>query len=610
MARAVEVGRAVLSSSRQPRELWLNTLIIFSQTKYTVDLAQLSSHALKALLSSGQVWMGHGRGMRVEIALSVQGDPLPKPTFTVLRDQILQDPIWPQLKLRAHVSSESMLQDGIAHIDLDHDEDNFVDERRCHRILKDVPDSDTRPPEGTPTLQLHIVRFTMDILNSKQYPPLKRWSSSPSNPEVRQNSCESGKRNCHDTLLHEETEDAGSSAFAPSSAAQQTSRKRKRPESQAPLRTRSSPMLSPARETRAMDFHLFAAAPQDPDRQALTDELIVEIQAMIQGAIRLSIYGNSRALSGFKIKANSFETGLAGLAPAIWRPGYLAELSQRAHLISTICQSFIHIARVKSTSISLAGKLQRLANSLPEDRNNDQLGVVSASDRRSDTTSTSFADHLWPRIQRSLLARSAPTLRAPLLSASADHFNTTRFLGLTNGHQATDSEHLIPDYETTCILPNDSGDVLCSTSSLQKITRLRATESQEMADVSAQRSTLSNHDLLLSAGPLSTELECHTMDCEVSPHMIPKIPQRSQSHYLHGSFVTERYTSSLNMAECTVDIKSNSTEQAASMIADHTQLAHKDLLPDLGAEMEATAVEEGDVYLGTCRADADVSPGL
>jgi hypothetical protein len=93
MARSVEVGRAVLASTTSNLELWLSTLIIISPSQNSIDTEQLSSHSLLFFLSSGNVWVGRGHGMRIEIALTVRGEPFPKVELQELRDNITQAPV-------------------------------------------------------------------------------------------------------------------------------------------------------------------------------------------------------------------------------------------------------------------------------------------------------------------------------------------------------------------------------------------------------------------------------------------------------------------------------------------------------------------------------------
>lgn len=96
MVRNLEVGRAVLASSTLPLELWLTTLITISPAQHSIDLEQLSSHCLLELLSSGYIWVDHGRAARVELTLTFHGEPLPRQELQDLVQNICQAPVSPQ----------------------------------------------------------------------------------------------------------------------------------------------------------------------------------------------------------------------------------------------------------------------------------------------------------------------------------------------------------------------------------------------------------------------------------------------------------------------------------------------------------------------------------
>jgi hypothetical protein len=93
MIRTVEVGRAVLASSTQNLELWFTTLIDISSSQQATNIETLSSLRLLQYLSSGNVWVGRGNGMRVELVLSVRGAPFPKRQLQELRDKITRAPV-------------------------------------------------------------------------------------------------------------------------------------------------------------------------------------------------------------------------------------------------------------------------------------------------------------------------------------------------------------------------------------------------------------------------------------------------------------------------------------------------------------------------------------
>ena len=93
MARTFEVGRAVLASTTHNLELWLSTLITLSPSQDSIDVEQPSFHSLTRILSSSDIWVGRGNGMRIELALTHRGEPLPKLNLQMLREMIIQAPV-------------------------------------------------------------------------------------------------------------------------------------------------------------------------------------------------------------------------------------------------------------------------------------------------------------------------------------------------------------------------------------------------------------------------------------------------------------------------------------------------------------------------------------
>jgi hypothetical protein len=93
MARTIEVGRAVLSCPTHDLELWLTTLITISPLQQPIDPQQLSSHAFLSLLASGDVWVGRGSGMRVDVELTLRGEQLPHQQLQELVKSIMSAPV-------------------------------------------------------------------------------------------------------------------------------------------------------------------------------------------------------------------------------------------------------------------------------------------------------------------------------------------------------------------------------------------------------------------------------------------------------------------------------------------------------------------------------------
>lgn len=224
-----------------------------------------------------------------------------------------------------------MLQDGVAHINLSHsDNESSTKERRCHRMFNKVPAADTRPPDGIATLQLQTVRFSMDILESKQRPQLKRSKTLPveshakswqTGYEIHQNK---GSDLSLDEMVATDNNLNSKSAVTKSSLATSlTNRKRKILDTQIPIDTILSPVLSTAYVTRTRKHPATSSNMQSYIQNTSAKNELTEIQLMVEGAMRLSIYGVNKSSDGLKLKANTFRAGLAELAPALWRPGYL-----------------------------------------------------------------------------------------------------------------------------------------------------------------------------------------------------------------------------------------------------------------------------------------------
>lgn len=70
-----------------------------------------------------------------------------------------------------------------------------------------------------------------------------------------------------------------------------------------------------------------ATVPATPVDHFETSDLtdLQYVETLVDAALRLSVCNNLRgSVAGLKTRASSFKQSLAGVAPALWRPGYLA----------------------------------------------------------------------------------------------------------------------------------------------------------------------------------------------------------------------------------------------------------------------------------------------
>ena len=179
-------------------------------------------------------------------------------------------------------------------------------------------------PESIPKFQIHTVRFSMDIIESRQRPRLKRSMTIPvetyaklwqhsHNPDV----------SLHDTKPTAITSNLGSAVIESPVGTPPPNRKRKRAENQVPTRTSSSPILSSSHRSRIRKCSSSISDLRPTTQEMSLTEELAEVFLMVDGAMQLSVYGHNRSPTGLKVKANTFGVGLADVAPALWRPGYL-----------------------------------------------------------------------------------------------------------------------------------------------------------------------------------------------------------------------------------------------------------------------------------------------
>lgn len=157
---------------------------------------------------------------------------------------------------------------------INHAAENESQEPRRHKIQPEVSGAALRPPEGVPVASLRSVCFRIDILETGHGP---------------------------------------------------SRRKRKRQLESTGVSTTSSPM---PRLDHSGGKHRQPATTYSPHSSTLTVRTVSdreEIQSMIDGAFRLSVCGSfsKRSKRSLKVKASTFELGLADIAPVMWRPGYL-----------------------------------------------------------------------------------------------------------------------------------------------------------------------------------------------------------------------------------------------------------------------------------------------
>ena len=82
----------MLSTSAASLELWLRTLITITPQQCT-NLELHDATPVLSLLSSGEVWVGRGNGLFIDLDLTLRGQPLSDEQLRELSEAILDAPV-------------------------------------------------------------------------------------------------------------------------------------------------------------------------------------------------------------------------------------------------------------------------------------------------------------------------------------------------------------------------------------------------------------------------------------------------------------------------------------------------------------------------------------
>jgi len=215
---------------------------------------------------------------------------------------------------------------GTIRLDINHSSVMSMQEgKKRHRIFSDVPAVDIQPPMEMSSVSLQSVRIHMDILEAgpRRRPAVKRTTSSPGERKVATLEEEDS-----DTLLYEiEPED-----ISPTGHVNRTSTaprapaygKRKRPDPEDVVSTQSISLeqAETSKRRRKRSTNDSSVRRKLRTNRKLPEQ--IDVASMVDGALRLSVCGTlSKAPIGLKAKASTFRLGLADVAPAMWKTGYL-----------------------------------------------------------------------------------------------------------------------------------------------------------------------------------------------------------------------------------------------------------------------------------------------
>ena len=152
---------------------------------------------------------------------------------------------------------------------------------------------------------------------------MKRTTSSPGEQMVATPEEEDSDALLYE-IEHESLSPAGHINRTPTAPRAPAHRKRKRPatEGVVPTQPVSLELTETSKRRRNRLTNDSSVRRKSRTNPKLPEQ--IEIASMVDGALRLSISGTlSKAPIGLKAKASTFRLGLADVAPAIWKTGYI-----------------------------------------------------------------------------------------------------------------------------------------------------------------------------------------------------------------------------------------------------------------------------------------------
>lgn len=373
--KTVELGRAVINFPENNVQLWSTTFITLSPLQTSIDLHSLNHQLLSRLLVSGKIWTCRGVDFQLRIEILVHGEQLGPSELNRLAEQLVDAPVWPQLRLHVFLPMPCV-EHGNIRINIRHiREDVEGAHTQLHRLFSGVPSADMQPPDHVNVLGLQSVQLQVDLRSLEQLPSWGIKSDNSSKHSI-------GESDASENTLKETI---------------QGTKKRKRPV----LHTRQQPRgaASPDSSPGAKSWEDDHSVPIFEKGIFSSTINMKDLGMFIDCALRVSVCEQVPKLPGkAKVIVKNFTTSLAEVCPAIWSPGYISVFSQRTRLVPTISRSLLKLTNGGTVSSTLQNKIALLAKS-----SSTEISELTSSDsvqshgdgQPSESSETTMNSRLW-----------------------------------------------------------------------------------------------------------------------------------------------------------------------------------------------------------------------
>lgn len=337
MARTVEIGRAVLSSQASSSQLWLTTSITISSENHSTNLQRLNQAQVLEYLLSGSCWVSRGNGLHLVLELSVQGEPLGIEEKEQLATDIVNAPVWEQLHIRASIPEKGVCaafqesDEKDIRINIDHCRAEPPPKLQLHRIGRNVPFADVRPPAGIPVINLMSVKLNMAVLmnSTKSNTKKQKVNNEPSRKltDPPSSTIRTHLDSAATQREHSLKQTRGLSGFRDFGVGELSHNTNTGKDNRTVPRTEeASRILTELLTARGEKRKKPTERPtmKDTGFNSVLQQDIHEFSKYMDSALRISVCkGAVKLPQGVKLLTSTFTGTLSEICPAVWRLQYL-----------------------------------------------------------------------------------------------------------------------------------------------------------------------------------------------------------------------------------------------------------------------------------------------
>ncbi|KAK8180478.1 hypothetical protein IWZ00DRAFT_518093 [Phyllosticta capitalensis] len=418
MPQTLELGQLCLSIPKAKLQL----------TSETTITASPSSPNLASTLAERSAWVRRGQGLHLALDVRLDGAPLDCEQSHQLANSICDAALWKHLQLRAtlpvpqHDAREesNSIRINLAHLDVD-----ARQEKSRHRISSGAFIADIQPPEGVHQISLEQVKLNVDISPLRASP--RRKIRRTKNPQPRRDNSTGPTGHGHSQVNNlDGTSDADFEDYTCMDSPDEAELEFEL------VSDNDSMILDLPEECMIVDpvesggcdrnvqtskaVRVDSGISMECQGEGVAQNIGALSTGTIASLVNIALYYSicdkaPKQKGGVKVKSDNMKMKLASIAPALWSPGFLKTISERAPFVSTISHTLSGPLLMNARSSVLREKLARLHNT-----SYTGLSTGDATPSCRSSLYDSMSVNIWNLVQRELYDPGAARRLWPLES--------------------------------------------------------------------------------------------------------------------------------------------------------------------------------------------------